>query len=270
MPRQTITSPQNEKIKLASKLTEKRQREKTGLFRVDDARDLRRALACGYEIEFLLLCSALMTEDDVQLIEELGDPLAYEVDETLMQKASYRQNPGGIVAILRQKPTPDLSETTELSASHMLGMVQLTKPGNIGALLRTADAAGFRTIFLIDTPLDIYNPNIIRTSTGTCFLNNLYSLTTMEAIAYFQRNQIKLLAAHLAGDVNLFDYDFTAGQTAVLVGAEDTGLDDIWLQHCDALVTIPMQGQMVDSLNVSVSGAIIMYEALRQHQSPRS
>jgi len=268
MERQTITSPQNEKIKLTSKLTEKRQREKTGLFRVDDTRDLRRALDCDYEIEFLLLCPELMSEDDAVLVNKLDTSvLIYEIDASLMQRASYRQNPGGIVGILKQKPAPALPSTSELGTSHILGMVKLTKPGNIGALLRTADAAGFQTIFLIDTPLDIYNPNIIRASTGTCFLNNLYNLTTTEAIEYCEENEISMLAAHLAGDQNLFDYDFRVQQTTVLVGAEDTGLDDIWLEHCNALVKIPMQARMVDSLNVSVSGAIIMYEALRQQTS---
>lgn len=268
MPRQTITSPQNDKIKLTSKLSEKRQREKTGLFRVDDARDLRRALDNGYTIEFLLFCTQLATEEDTTLIDENDAALIYEVDTDLMQKASYRQNPGGLVAVLHQRDLP-LLETAEGSESHILGLVQLTKPGNIGALLRTADAAGFRTIFLIDTPLDIYNPNIIRASTGTCFLNNLYSLTTQEAIAFFRENKINMLAAHLAGIVSLFDYDFTARRTAVLVGAEDTGLDNSWTAACDALVKIPMQGHMVDSLNVSVSGAIIMYEALRQQMEQK-
>lgn len=268
MPRQTITSPQNDKIKLTSKLSEKRQREKTGLFRVDDTRDLRRALAGGYEIEFALFCPQLATAEDEALIHEYDNALIYEVDLDLMQKASYRQNPGGLVAVLHQQDLPMLA-TTNLGVSHILGMVQLTKPGNIGALLRTADAAGFRTIFLIDTPLDIYNPNIIRSSTGTCFLNNLYSLTTQEAIAFFRQNTIKMLAAHLAGSMSLFDYDFTQQRTVVLVGAEDTGLDESWVATCDALVKIPMQGQIVDSLNVSVSGAIIMYEALRQQMEQK-
>lgn len=261
---QTITSAQNSKIKLADKLRSKRHREREGLFVVDDGRDLRRALACDYHIEFAFFCADYASPDDIALLGTLDAPL-YDVPADLMDKAAYRQNPGGVVAVMRQKSALGVADVSE-SASHILGLVDLRKPGNIGALLRTADAAGVAHIFLIDTALDLYNPNIIRSSTGANFLGNIYQMSSAEAIAYARENDLRLVAAHLDGTINLYDYDFMAQRTLIALGTEDTGLDEPWVNHSDVLLKIPMVGHLSDSLNVSVSGAVMMYEALRQRQ----
>ena len=267
MTRQSITSFQNSKIKLANKLVSKRERQKQQLFLIDYARDLERALAFGYEVEFAFYCEALATDDDRMLLAKLSDNQVYDVSSDLMEKASYRQNPAGLVAVMNQKPDLTLEDAGKIQSQHILALVNLSKPGNIGALLRTADAAKFDSILLIDTALDIYNPNIIRASTGAVFLNNIYQMTTDGALNFFAQQKIAIVAAHLDGTMSLYDYDLTVRRTAVVLGAEDTGLEDIWVNHCDALVKIPMIGHLSDSLNVSVSGAIFMYEALRQNQS---
>lgn len=262
---QQITSFQNSKIKLASKLvTSKRQREKEGLFVVEYARDLQRALDNGYQVEYAFYCSDLATEDDKRLLSQLDKSRIYQVDADLMAKASYRQNPNALVAILQQKPVLTVMDARQNQAQHILALVDLRKPGNIGALLRTADAAGIEMICLIDSNLDRYNPNIIRASTGTIFLDNIYQMSQEEAFAFFEQATVQVVAAHLAGEKSLYDLDFTNGRSAIVLGTEDVGLDDIWIQHCDQLVKIPMMGSVADSLNVSVSGAIFMYEALRQ------
>jgi len=261
-----ITSFQNSKIKLANKLVNKRQREKNGLFLVDYARDLSRALENGYQVEFAFFCPELSTEDDQAVLEQLKNANIYEVSAELMEKASYRQNPGGLVAIVQQNASLTVLDAENLQSQHILALVDLRKPGNIGALLRTADAAGFDMICLINSSLDIYNPNIIRASTGTVFLDNIYQMTSSEALDFFQRQNIAIVAAHLSGTSNLYDLDFKSQRTAIVLGTEDEGLDDIWVNHCDALVKIPLIGKVADSLNVSVSGAIFMYEALRQQQ----
>jgi len=267
MPRQIITSFQNNKIKLANQLVSKRQRDKTGLFIIDYARDLQRAMNCGYKVEFAFYCDELANEDDQNIGQMIDETKTYYVSQALMAKASYRQNPGGLVAVMQQKPNLTVSDFDETNTGHILGLVDLKKPGNIGALLRTADAAGIATVCLIDTQLDLYNPNIIRSSTGACFSGNIYFMSSQEGLEIFQANAIRIFAAHLQGSISLFNFDFRQQQTAILLGAEDTGLEDIWVKNCDVLVKIPMIGKLSDSLNVSVSGAIVMYEALRQQST---
>jgi TrmH family RNA methyltransferase len=261
---QQISSFQNPKIKLANKLLNKRNREQEALFLVDYARDLERALQHGYQLEFAFYCPALASEEEESLLTQLDDSLLYELSKDLMAKASYRENPSGLVAILRQKPALGLAEAKKNKAPHILCLVDLRKPGNIGALLRTADAAGIEMICLIDTSLDLYNPNIIRASTGAVFLENIYQMSSEEAFAFFEEEQIAIIAAHLSGQKSLYELDFNAQRSAIVLGTEDEGLNEQWVYHCDALVKIPMMGSLADSLNVSVSGAIFMYEALRQ------
>jgi RNA methyltransferase, TrmH family len=266
MPRETITSFQNNKIKLASKLTSKRHREKNGLFLIDYARDLERALDFGYQVAFAFYCEQIATDDDHAVLARLHDTLVYDVDADLIAKASYRQNPTGLVAVLRQKAIKGAADAETIGSGHVLMLVNLRKPGNIGALLRTADAAAIQHVVLVDTALDIYNPNIIRSSTGACFLDHIYAMTTAEALSICRQNDIAILAAHLDGQQSLYEWDFNAQTSAIVLGTEDKGLEDIWVNNCDSLVKIPMAGSLSDSLNVSVSGAICMYEALRQQQ----
>lgn len=263
---QEITSFQNSKIKLANKLVNKRNRDKEKFFLIDYARDLARALDNDYQVEFAFYCEALATEDDNMLVARIDEALVYHISDNLMEKASYRQNPSGLVAIMRQKPILTVNTMPDIEPLHILALVDLRKPGNIGALLRTADSAGFTMICLIDSVLDIYNPNIIRASTGTVFLDNIYQMTSDEAVQFFKESGISIVAAHLDGQQSLYDVDFRVGRKAIVLGTEDIGLDKAWVDYCDQLVKIPMLGQVSDSLNVSVSGAIFMYEALRQRQ----
>lgn len=257
---ETITSPQNPRIKQIHKLRDKRGRERAQRFVIDETRDLARALRQGYQIDYALYCPELAVGDELAL---LAGQVVFEVPQTLMIKASYRQNPAPLLAVMKARPLHDISSLTD---ELVLALVDLRKPGNIGALLRTADAAGFRAVVLVDTALDRYNPNIIRSSTGACFLDNIYSATTAQAIEYFRTNHYAIIAAAVDGDRSLFDADFRQ-KSVVVLGTEDQGLDDIWLQKADQCVQIPMAGHLSDSLNVSVSGAVFMYEALRQHEN---
>jgi RNA methyltransferase, TrmH family len=266
-----ITSFQNPKIKQFRKLRERGERDRQRRFVIDDSRDLVRALDCGYEIDYGLYCADL-DQGGGDILDRIADGSIYEVPRAIMEKASYRQNPSPVVVVMKQPPLPDLNapvlrivSSNEVS---ILVLVDLCKPGNIGALLRTADAAGFTTILLVDTALDIYNPNVIRSSTGACFLGNIYTASTAEALHLLREGECSIIAAAVMGDCSLFDVDFR-GKIAVVLGTEDRGLDDTWLSAADHLVRIPMSGRLSDSLNVSVSGAIFMYEALRQRQSGR-
>jgi RNA methyltransferase, TrmH family len=256
-----ITSFQNSRIKLAKQLQDKKHREREGLFIADYGRDIARALDHDFEVEFTLACPTLLNDEEQQLLPRLKN--VYEVSEDLLEKAGYRQNPSGLLTVFQSKSAKTLQDALESKPQRVLALVGLEKPGNIGALLRSADATGFDAIFLIDIALDLYNPNIIRASTGACFLGNLYVLNTTSALQFFKAQTYAIIAAHLNGQHSLFDLSFVQPY-AIVLGTEDKGLDTRWEKECTHLVKIPMVGQLSDSLNVSVSGAIFMYEALRQ------
>jgi RNA methyltransferase, TrmH family len=258
-----ITSFQNPRLKLIKKLRDKRGREQEQRFVVDDGRDLERALAQGYTVDFALYCPALSHSHSV---EQLDAYKVYEVSREVMEKTGYRENPSALLAVMHSKPARNLSELENMDGLPVLALVNLQKPGNIGALIRSADAAGFKIVLLIDTALDLYNPNIIRSSTGACFLNNIYALTTEQALEFFKDQRYQVVAAHLDGHHSLYDVVLDE-RCAVVLGTEDTGLSEVWKERADTLVKIPMVGKLSDSLNVSVSGAIFMYEALRQRLS---
>jgi TrmH family RNA methyltransferase len=260
-----ITSFQNARIKLAKSLQDKKHRERENLFVVDDGRDLQRALSFGYQVHTCFYCPALAGDDEKRLLQQIAPNTIFEVTSDLLEKAGYRQNPSGLLTILHTPPTQTVQDLATIAPQPILALVGLQKPGNIGALLRTADATGFRAIFLVDTSLDLYNPNIIRASTGACFLRNIYQLTSAESLQFFKTAKYSIISGHLNGTKNLYDISFD-NQSVIVLGTEDQGLDLLWETACDELVKIPMVGLLSDSLNVSVSGAVFMYEALRQRQ----
>jgi TrmH family RNA methyltransferase len=255
-----ISSLKNNKVKLVNRLRSKRGREHENLFVIDYERDLERALQQDYSIEFVMFCPEFV---DMKWITQLGDVDCYEISEQVLNKVSYRENSAGFIAVMQSKPAKQLEELANKEANYLLGLVDLRKPGNIGALLRTADATKVDAILLVDVSLDLYNPNIIRSSTGACFLDTIYQLDSSEAIDYCKHNNIQLVAAYVQGNKTLYDVNFQQ-KTAIMLGAEDKGLSQQWETNCDHLVNIPMAGRISDSLNVSVSGAVFMYEALRQ------
>ncbi|MCS6835002.1 MAG: RNA methyltransferase [Anaerolineae bacterium] len=253
---------QNPRIKLARALQDKKAREREARFLVDDLRDLQRALHLGYEVDYALFCPALATGAELDLAQTL--PQVYETSAEAQAKAAYREHPNGLIAVLRSHQPRGLDDLVAQQTPYMLVLVNLQKPGNIGALLRSADAAGFGPVLLIDSTLDIYNPNIIRASTGAVFLDNLFALTSDQALPYLTAHY-HLLAGHLRAEQSLFEADLRP-PLALVLGAEDQGLPPRWANACRR-IKIPMVGRITDSLNVSVSGAIFMYEALRQRSN---
>jgi TrmH family RNA methyltransferase len=260
-----ITSFQNPRVKLIKRLRDKRDREREGRFVIDDLRDFERAMDCGFELDYAFICPELAQDAQELNRAERRVPATkhFEVSRELMEKVSYRTHPGVILGVMHTREASDFEKEAAHLASPLLGLVGLQKPGNIGALLRTADAAGFKTIFLIDTSLDLYNPNIIRSSTGAVFLPNIYSITEAQAVEFFKKQNCQVVGACVEGNESLFSVRF-ADRCAILLGTEDVGLADEWVDRCDVLLKIPMMGELSDSLNVSVSGAVIMYEVLRQ------
>lgn len=255
-----ITSPGNSKVKLIHRLRSKRGRQSESRFVIDSLRELGRALERKYRLEYLLYCA------DKNDIPSWTGPKAHQVSSALLKRVSYRENPDGIVAVMRSKPPRGLRhmEQKGIGAS-ALGLVGLEIPGNIGALLRTADGAGVDSVLLVDIALDLYNPNIIRNSAGACFRDNIYQLKSEEALAFLRGRgaECQIIAADAAGKRTLYEIDL-GGRTIIALGNEAQGLPREWIALADHSARIPMTGEISDSLNVSVSGALFMYERVRQ------
>lgn len=260
---ETITSFQNPRLKQVKRLRDKKSRIDEGLFVIDDGRDLTRAFEHGYQADYALICEPLLKADERAVIQHIPPQRQFFVPKEMMEKVAYRENPSGLVVVMKSIPQKGLSDLTDTDQP-ILVLVNLQKPGNIGALLRTADATGFNHVFLVDTTLDLYNPNIIRSSTGACFLQTTYALSSADALAFLKKNGYRIVSAVVDGETLLYEANLR-GKIAIVLGTEDVGLPAQWVQSAHQKVKIPMVGQLSDSFNVSVSGAIFMMEALRQN-----
>ena len=266
-----ITSARNPKIQRIRRLYQKRARQQEGCFVVESARDMRRALAAGATLEYALICEDILGE------ELLGSGLfdnsmttsasalsgkCHRASAELLARAGFRQNPSGLLAVLRAPPPVDWNEEIA-GLPVLLVMVGLRVPGNIGALLRSADALGVRGALLVDSALDLYNPNLIRNSTGASFQIPQIAMNGDEALAKMRAAGFSLVTAAVDGECAI-DETQLPEKLALLLGEEHAGLDERWLSAADLRLRIPMNGRAVDSLNVAACGAILMYEARRQ------
>ena len=256
-----ITSSKNPHLQRVRRLYDKNYRMREKSFVVDNPRDLERALLAGYECEFALICEELLaTEADI--LGRLPLERCFAISTKLMTRAGYRQNPSGLVGVMRQPTNPQWNSQLA-TVNTILVMVGLRIPGNIGALLRSADALGLSAAILVDSPLDLYNPNLIRSSTGACFIIDVVSLQTADALEKLRSAGYSLVAAAVDGEAWIYDTALPE-KLAIILGAEDGGLDSRWLNAADLRLRIPMHGGAADSLNVAACGAILIYEASRQ------
>jgi len=257
-----ITSPQNTYIKQLVQLKDKsRERKKTGTFLIEGAREISLALKGGYELETILFYPELF------LKEKLNDFAPHpfdtiEISKEVYQKLAYRDTTEGIIAIAKAKNN-DLKDLM-IVAEHPLILIAEApeKPGNIGAILRTADAANVDAVIIANPKTDLYNPNIIRSSVGCVFTNTIATGTTNEIITFLKEQKIHIYCAALQASVNYHTQDFTKS-AAIVVGTEATGLSKEWLENSSQNIIIPMQGD-IDSMNVSVAAGILIFEAKRQ------
>ena len=257
-----ITSADNPRVKLVQRLRSKRARLAESRFLIDSQRDLARALAQGYAVDFVL--HGPETSESLALPSELDAPRA-EITPALLKRLSYRENPDGMIAVVHSQERRLLANCADSNIESVLLLVDLRVPGNIGALARTADAAAIDAIVLVDCALDLYNPNIIRNSAGACFVDNVFQASSLEALDWIKSRGMSLFAADAAGETPLYGADFR-GRCAIALGAEDAGLPAAWKEAAHRRVAIPMARAVSDSLNVSVSGALFMYEMLRQRR----
>lgn len=260
-----ITSTQNGYIKQLVQLKDKsRERKKSGLFLIEGEREVSLALKGGYEFETILFNPAIISEIDLikLLNKSTNQPEIISISDDVYQKLAYRDTTEGVIAVAKSK-NHTIKELTFNSKSPLILIAEAPeKPGNIGALLRTADAANVDAVIIANPKSDLYNPNIIRSSVGCLFTNNIVMGSTLEIIKFLRENKINIYCAALQASVNYNTQDFTK-PTAIVVGTEATGLSNEWLENATQNIIIPMQGE-IDSMNVSVAAGILIFEAKRQ------
>ncbi|TDP01619.1 TrmH family RNA methyltransferase [Flavobacterium sp. 245] len=256
-----ITSVQNPFIKSLVLLQEKsKARKQTGTFLIEGQREISLAIKGGYEIETVLFLPELISEKEINKL--IQNPFQIiEINKEVYQKLAYRDTTEGILAIAKTKSLK-LSDL-KLSENPLILVVEsLEKPGNIGAVLRTADAANLDAVLIANPKSDLYNPNIVRSSVGCLFTNQIATGTSEEIIAFLKEKKINFYSATLQNSTSYHTQNFTA-PTALVVGTEATGLTQQWRDEATQNIIIPMQGE-IDSMNVSVAAAILIFEAKRQ------
>jgi TrmH family RNA methyltransferase len=259
-----ITSLSNPRIKAAAALKERKERERTGLFLIEGWREIERALAAGI-VMLEAYCAPNLNPDEVRVAARLRlkeRSGVFELSQPLLKKLSSRENPAGLV-VVALVPTPSLAAFQPPSTALVLVSVGLEKPGNLGALLRSADAAGANAV-LVSGGVDLYSPQVIHNSTGVVFLLPTFSVSEQAVLDWLRVHQIPMLATTPQADKTYWEVDMR-GPVAIVLGPEDQGLNSQWLSQAEYKVRIPMQGH-ADSLNVSVTAALMLYEAMRQRR----
>ena len=257
-----LSSLQNPIVKKILLLKDKaRERKKTGLFVLEGKREIELAVKGGYKIQTLLFEPSLFTKEEVQSSFNFVSE-CISVSKEVYQKIAYRGTTEGAIAIVEAKK----SNLEGLKLKNKTPLILIAeapeKPGNIGALLRTADAANLDAVIIANPKTDLYNPNIIRSSVGCVFTVPVATATTDEIIEYLDNNSIDIYCAALTASENYTNINYQKA-SAIVVGTEATGLSQTWLQSSKKNIIIPMQGE-IDSMNVSVSASIIIFEAKRQ------
>lgn len=256
-----ITSLQNALIKKAQGLREAHGRLEAGMTIIDGAREIKRAFEAG-----IILTQVFYVKGRQELLLKqlrAGKIESIEVNSQVMEKLAYGERHEGIIALAK---IPRLAlKDLKLSKEPLVVVLEsLEKPGNLGAVLRTCDGARVEAVLVCDPQTDVYNPNVIRSSTGVVFSVPVVCASSLEISSFLKSRKIKICASTPAAQKYYTQDDFK-GAWAFVFGSEARGLSDFWLTSADAAVKIPMKG-LADSLNVSISAAIILYEALRQRE----
>lgn len=261
-----ISSAQNPKLKAAIALGRQRERNETGLFLIEGAREIERALTAGYEVKQAFYCSEVMSPEGYSLLgalrSKLMAPVFLEVGPEAFAKLAMREGSDGVAVVAKQK-LHSLQNLHLGVAPLLLALESVEKPGNLGALLRTADGAGVDAVVVLEPTVDIYNSNVIRASLGTVFKVPVVSSSGREFLEFCKRSRLTVFAAALTERaVDYTKADFRSG-SVVLLGSEAHGLSSELIAGADHIIKIPMLG-IADSLNVAAAGAVLLYEARRQ------
>ncbi|QTD37870.1 RNA methyltransferase [Polaribacter batillariae] len=257
-----ITSIHNAYIKELQKIKDKsRERKKTQRFIIEGKREISLAIKGNYEFDTILFVEEIISEKEIlTLFNKNVNKIV--ISKEVYQKLAYRDSTEGIIAVTKSKEF-SLEDIHFKNKNPLILIAEsIEKPGNVGALLRTADAANLEAVFIADPKSDLYNANIIRSSMGCVFTNKIAVATSAEIITFLQKNNIPIYAATLQNSNEYHKENYTKA-SAIVVGTEATGLTEQWRNAATQNINIPMQGQ-IDSMNVSVSAAIIIFEAKRQ------
>jgi len=256
-----ITSIQNPFIKSLVLLQEKaKARKQSGTFLIEGKREIELAIKGNYAIETILFLPELISED--QIIKLSNNQIDFiEINKEVYQKLAYRDTTEGILALAKTKSL-SLSDLKLPKNPLILVMESIEKPGNIGAMLRTCDAAKIDAVIIANPKTDLYNSNIVRSSVGCLFTNQIATGTTEDVISFLKEKNIEIFGATLQNSNCYHTQDYTF-PSALIVGTEATGLSHAWRDEATKNIIIPMQGE-IDSMNVSVAAAILLFEAKRQ------
>ena len=265
-----ISSLQNPRIKQLVKLRDRRPRDEAGVFLVEGYREIRRALEKGIALEEVYFAPEwFLGENEPALLAEARTAGArlFELSREAFAKVAYRERPDGLLAVAPQwKRT--LADMPLSAMPFLLVVESIEKPGNLGTILRSADAAGCDAVIVCDPVTDLFNPNVVRASTGVLFSVPCVVAGSEEVQGWLKERGIRTIATTPAAQVLYSDADLR-GPLAVVMGSEQYGLSDFWLAKADLPVRIPMAGQ-ADSLNVAMATIITLFEAVRQRAQPRA
>ena len=260
-----ITSLQNPRVRYLTSLKKENRRKKEGVIVVEGIRENKHALENGFEATTFFYCPEILHkrsfENFIQSYSKQAE--VFEIPVQVYEKVAYRESTEGIIGIYKT-PSNELSGL-KLSQNPLLLVTEsVEKPGNLGALLRTADAANLDAVIVCGQNTDIYNPNVIRSSIGCVFTRQVISCTADAVIEWLKKKKIKIISTHLGGKTLYYNADFRE-PTAIIAGNEATGLSPVWKEVSDELIIIPMKGQN-DSLNVSVSSAVVVFDPVQLHK----
>lgn len=262
-----ITSLQNQRVKDAAKLREARERRKQGRTLIDGTREIRRAIEAGVELVEVFIAESLSGGDDAKWVLERLAALPVKqsrVPPAVFEKLAFGSRAEGIVAVAKM---PDRRlDDIKLPANPLVAVLEgIEKPGNVGAVLRSADAAGVSALLIADGGTDLFNPNAIRASLGTIFTMPLAAAPAADVLAWLRAKRLSIFAARVDAEL-LYTQQDLSGPTAIVLGNESAGLSDIWRGPKITAVRLPMHGH-ADSLNISAAAAVLFYEAVRQRAS---
>lgn len=261
-----ITSVQNPRVKAAVKLRSGRERGRQERILIDGVREVQRAQQAGVRLEAVFACLAESDAEAARWLESLATAgsSVYRVAPSVFARLAYGQREQGVVAVAAP-PCHTLEELIPAADALLVVLEGVEKPGNVGAVVRTADATGASAVIVADGATDLYNPNAIRASLGTIFTVPVCAASSRETLAWLRRHQVRTLAARVEAAQSYTRVSYH-GPTAIVLGSEAEGLSDVWQAADITPIALPMRG-LADSLNVSITAAVLLYEALRQRQA---
>ncbi|HVM30436.1 MAG TPA: RNA methyltransferase [Candidatus Limnocylindrales bacterium] len=267
MERRRISSAANPRLKAALRLRDRRDRERSGLTIVDGARETLRALAGGATPREGFVSVASCADDECRAalaqLEQAGVPV-HDLGPAAFARLAYGDRLDGIIAVA-EIPGHALGDLS-LPPEPLIGVIEgVEKPGNLGAILRTADGAGVDAVVVADPGTDLFNPNVIRASLGTVFSVPVAVASSGDVIAWLREQGVRIIAARVQASVDYTQADYR-GAVAIALGSEARGLSDPWAELAHVSVHLPMNG-VADSLNVSATAAVLFYEAVRQRRA---